>query len=362
MMEHKEVFALLVLDKREATLGLLKGTKIIPLLNLTSAVPGKIKAGGQCIFFESDVLLSTGTEIPIKEIQIGDSVETYNTLTRKFIPGKVVEKWNVIKPVFIINNTIRCSKDHAFLLANGTWKCADELTTKDVLVNAQGNSTPITSIIRSRAKEKLIDLTVSTQNFIANGLIVHNSAARFSRIREGAIIEFFKRIADACNQQFLGMKTELKGMLIGGPIPTKEEFHEGNYLNDELKRKVLGLKDIGDTSESGLQELVQKSQDLLAKEIIMEEKIIMEKFFTMLAKQPEKTAYGKAHVGKALDIQVVDTLLLSTSLPDEEIDQLAAQAEASGSTVKLISVDTSEGVQLKDLGGYAAILRYAIHD
>ncbi len=40
----------------------------------------------------------------------------------------------------------------------------------------------------------MIDISVKNQNFIANCLIVHNSAQRFARIREGAAKEFYKRV------------------------------------------------------------------------------------------------------------------------------------------------------------------------
>lgn len=214
--------------------------------------------------------------------------------------------------------------------------------------------------INQLEKQQTYDIETGNHNFIANGLVVHNSAQRFERIREGAAIEFYKRIAELCNQHFLDLKTELKGILIGGPIPTKEEFHEGKYMNEELRRKVIGLKDMGDTGETGLSELVERSQDTLAKEAIIEEKQIMEKFFETLAKTPEKASYGKKQVEYAIELSAADTVLLSDSLGDEEIDIIAEKAEGTGANVKVISIDTKEGVQLKDLGGYAAILRYAL--
>ena len=55
------------------------------------------------------------------------------------------------------------------------------------------------------------------------------SAQRFHRLIEGMAIEFYKRVADICNKHFLGVK-DLKGIIIGGPGPTKESFLE--YLNN----------------------------------------------------------------------------------------------------------------------------------
>ena len=47
MMEAKEVYGLVVMDRRDANIALLKGKTIIPLVKTHSEVPGKFKAGGQ---------------------------------------------------------------------------------------------------------------------------------------------------------------------------------------------------------------------------------------------------------------------------------------------------------------------------
>lgn len=47
MLADKKTFGLIVLDRREATIGVLKGKYIEPLKHLTSTVPGKQRKGGQ---------------------------------------------------------------------------------------------------------------------------------------------------------------------------------------------------------------------------------------------------------------------------------------------------------------------------
>jgi peptide chain release factor subunit 1 len=47
MMADKRTFGLIVLDRREASIGLLKGKYVEPLKHLTSTVPGKQRKGGQ---------------------------------------------------------------------------------------------------------------------------------------------------------------------------------------------------------------------------------------------------------------------------------------------------------------------------
>ncbi len=231
-LEHQEAYGLIVMDRREATIGLLKGTAILVKEHLTSGVPGKFKAGGQ-------------------------------------------------------------------------------------------------------------------------------SAARFERLIEGMAIEFYKRISDICNKEFLPNIKELKGVILGGPGPTKESFKE--YLNNEIQRKIVAVQDLTYTDESGLHDLVEKSREVLAKEAVTDEIKIMEKFLTTLAKNPDRATYGEIPIRKALEMGAVDTLLVSEILDTTVIEDLERLASASGAHIKLISLDTREGKQLKDLGGLAAILRYAIN-
>jgi len=217
----------------------------------------------------------------------------------------------------------------------------------------------IFKIHKTKEKINMIDISVKNQNFIANGIIVHNSAQRYARIRLEMKKEFFKRVAEVANKTFLGMK-ELKGILVGGPMPTKEEFVDGDFLNNELKKKIIALQDLGDTGESGLHELVDKSKDALEKEAVMKEKTMVKEFFELLRKNPGKTAYGKAEVMKAVEMGAVEKFLISEDLPDDEIEEAQEKSEKFGAEIFIISTETREGVQIRDLGGYAAILRYAL--
>ncbi len=204
----------------------------------------------------------------------------------------------------------------------------------------------------------MVDISTKQGNFIANCLIVHNSSNRFARIREEAAKEFYYRISDILNKEFLGKK-EVKGIILGGPGPTKEEFAE--YLNNEIRKKIIGIKDITYTDESGLHDLVEKSQDLLANEIVIQEKAIMNRFFEKLGKEPNKVVYGVNEVKEALDLGAVEIVLVNEDYDEKGITELEDLCEKTGSKIQLISTDTREGKQLKDLGSVAAILRYELH-
>jgi len=183
------------------------------------------------------------------------------------------------------------------------------------------------------------------------------SSQRFHRITEGLTKEFYKRIADDMKKIFLGNK-RLKGILIGGPIPTKDEFLEGEYLTTQLQQKVIGKIDMGDSSESGLRELVERSQNLLVDHERLQEKKAVEAFFRVLGEDPEKAALGEKDSRKALKMGAVATLYLSSKLSKTMITELSKMAEDISSEIKIISTETPEGEQFFNMGGVGAILRF----
>ncbi len=185
------------------------------------------------------------------------------------------------------------------------------------------------------------------------------SAARFARLREGAIKDHYKKVADYMKEEFLNLEG-LKGIIIGGPGVTINDFIGHDYLTGDLKKKIIGTKDLSYTEEFGLQELLEKSQDILAAEDVAAEKKIVNKFLKYLAKKPGMVSYGEKHVKKVLEMGAVDVLLLSESMDEDELEALEEEAKKGGTEVRIISVDTREGVQLRDLGKIAAILRYEV--
>jgi peptide chain release factor subunit 1 len=183
------------------------------------------------------------------------------------------------------------------------------------------------------------------------------SAARFAHAREEQIKYFFNKVADLVRASFLHVKN-LRGIIVGGPGPSKEDFVNSGYLSTEVRKLVLGVKDVGYTGEQGLRELVAKSEDLLKNEAIVEEKKVLEEFFGNLAKGSGLVTYGENEVREKLETGTVAKLLLSEALPPEKVDAFLDVAKRFSTEVVFISEETNEGKQLKELGGFAAILRY----
>ena len=243
---------------------------------------------------------------------------------------------------------------------------------------------------------KNLDSTVPSKT-VKGGM----SQGRYDRLREDAINEFLNEVGDVANEILL--KHELKGLIIGGPGPVKDKFAKGKYLNYMILNKLLGVKDTGYTGEFGLRELVERAEDLLKDSIIAREKAVMNRFFAELEKNGLVT-YGLAEVKQAIDAGAVETLLMSEAFDwvrvrfacqcgNEEtkdlkrsafkakkeqkcgkcggwmkpsceemdlMDVIVEAAEKTGAKVEMISIETPEGGQFKELGGIAAFLRYKI--
>jgi len=124
--------------------------------------------------------------------------------------------------------------------------------------------------------------------------------------------------------------------------------------------KVIGVKDIGYADEHGLELLVESSQDILAGQEIVHEQKLLEKFFNMLGKEKDKSAYKSEDVEKALSYGAVDLLLLSRKLPKTEIKRYQKLAQETGVKIEIVSTETDEGMQFWNLGGIGAMLRFKI--
>ncbi|MFH0875462.1 MAG: peptide chain release factor aRF-1 [archaeon] len=184
------------------------------------------------------------------------------------------------------------------------------------------------------------------------------SSQRFERLIEGAAKEFYKKVAEYMRVNFLENNQDVKGIIIGGPGRSKNEMIEQGLVTDQVNRKIIAIKDLSYTGDFGLQELVEKSADVLANEEVSKEKNLMQRFFEYLAKNQKMVSYGIKEVKRLLEIGAVDILLISEDLDNETTEQLEKIAESLGTNIEFISTETREGVQLRDLGKVAAILRY----
>jgi len=187
------------------------------------------------------------------------------------------------------------------------------------------------------------------------------SHRRFERLIAEESHNFKKRIGAKVNELFLPKLSELNGIIIGGPAATKEEFIEGDYMNHEIKKKIVAIKDTTYTDESGIRELINASSDDLKEIEAAKHRVLMERFMKKLVKDPEMVSYGTSQINHALSLGAVETLLVSEDLDETMIDEYYRKAEESGTNIEIVSTDFEEGNQLKiAFGGVAGILRFRL--
>ncbi|MFQ6064444.1 MAG: peptide chain release factor aRF-1 [Candidatus Bathyarchaeia archaeon] len=258
--------------------------------------------------------------------------------------------------------------------------------------------------LRGRRLEIVEEITSGVPGkFRAGG----QSARRFERLRESKLLSYFKRVGKHANDIFLPIEN-LKGVIIAGPGPTKNDFEKGGYLHYTLKDKLISIMDTAYVGESGVEEVVERAPDILRRVRYVEEKQIVQGFLDEIGHDTGLATYGEKEVRRALGSGAVETLLLSEGLDlvrvrvgctacdyareetmrerlvgdfeqrlsgeacpkcgapalsvvdkKDLVDDLAELADELGADVEVISVETEEGqMLLKSFGGVAAVLRF----
>jgi peptide chain release factor subunit 1 len=233
------------------------------------------------------------------------------------------------------------------------------------------------------------------------------SQRRFERLTEIAAHEWFVKCGEQASEIFQN-HTDIQGIFVGGPGPTKQFFVDENFLHYEIQDKIVETFDTGYTDEFGLRELVTAASETMTDLKISKEKKLMKRFLKEVTKTKGSLAvYGESQLRKALEMGAVDTLLLSenirkyriklkcpscdyteertisedaledfnlptcpkcdtsTSMDIIEkidlIDEFSDLTEKTGGSVEIISLGSEEGDSLYSaFNGIAGILRYPL--
>jgi len=233
------------------------------------------------------------------------------------------------------------------------------------------------------------------------------SQRRYQRLREMHLNEFYTRVGKYVTDIFLDVPN-LKGIIVGGPGPIKEEFLKGNHLHYELKDKILTTVDTGYTGHEGVKEVVERSREFLRNVRFYEERKLVQDFLYNVGQETGLSTYGEREVMQALKTNNVRTLLISEGVrrallklkcrecgfeeerivdldeleqfegsvgevsclkcgngnyeiveKEDLIEALVKMAEKTDAKVEIISGETEEGEMLiRSFGGLAAILKY----
>ena len=231
------------------------------------------------------------------------------------------------------------------------------------------------------------------------------SAKRFQKLREMELTYYYNRVAETTREYFIDIYP-IKGLVVSGPGPTKEDFINGNYLEYRLQDMIIATLDTSYSGAEGIREAFAKSGEVLSDFRMVEEKKIVEKLFREINSHSGLGMYGLKDVIELLKNNVVDTLIItddtnlhrievkckrcqnvqeeiverpqviprktellnspcpsckamdSEATEQDIVDYLALHAAKTGSKIEVISGKAEHGAMLGSLGKIGAILRY----
>ena len=231
------------------------------------------------------------------------------------------------------------------------------------------------------------------------------SAKRFQKLREMELTYYFNRVAGVTKEYFIDIHP-VRGLVVSGPGPTKEEFVNGGYLEYRLQDMIIATVDSSYAGAEGVREALVKAGDVLSDFRVVEERRLVEDLFRHINSHTGRGAYGLEEVVGLLKNNVVDTLIITddtgmyrieskcrrcgheqdpivegpqaipkkaelagapcpgcgaadSAVRDQDVvDYLSLLAAKAGSRVEVVSGSAEHGAMLSSLGKVGAILRY----
>jgi peptide chain release factor subunit 1 len=250
-------------------------TKAMERLKLFNKVP------------ETGLAIFTGT-IASEQLGVGD-METYT----------------LIPPEPIGIYYYRC--EHRFML-EPLWEILEHEDSYGILVIDAKNAT--IALLKGQRADTIKDMSSGVAGKTRAG---GQSARRYERLRQMHLQEYFNRVGDSLTEAFLNLPN-LKGIIVGGPGPTKEDFLNGNYLHHEIKEKILTTVDTGYTGHEGVKEVVNRSRSFLEQVRYTQERKIVQDFLRHLGEDDGLATYGEKEVLRQLKNVNVYTLIVSNAI------------------------------------------------
>jgi hypothetical protein len=149
------------------------------LVGIQNFTVTKTSPGGGCFLSDTLVSMGDGTLKKIQLIKVGEEIQSYDVKTNSLTRGIVKKTFEHTVMNYIIiktlSGTLKLTENHPIYL-DGNWVEAGDLKVGDVLRTQKGTSMigVITFIEKRYDVVKVYNLEVSTGNYFASGILVHN--------------------------------------------------------------------------------------------------------------------------------------------------------------------------------------------
>jgi peptide chain release factor subunit 1 len=182
------------------------------------------------------------------------------------------------------------------------------------------------------------------------------SANRYERQTEHLAETFYKLVAEEADSIFLQIPT-LKGVIVAGPGPTKEDFLEEGGLDYRLKDKVLAVVPACCANEHGVVEAIKNAQEHLKESEYVRAKEVMDRVMYYAVNKSDYIVYGRDRVLKALEMGMAEAVVVAEELGEDVVLEVVMKAEEKGVKVEVVPRGVEESITLMQaFGGYAALL------
>jgi len=159
------------------------------------------------------------------------------------------------------------------------------------------------------------------------------SAGRFARIRLEKRHNYLTKVAALTTQCFITAdKANVSGLIMAGLAEFKKDLQKGDLLDSRLRPLILGTVDVSYGGESGFNQAIELSGEILRDVKFMEEKKLLGDFFEKIELDAGLYCYGVHDTMYALEQGAVEKLIVW-----EELDLLRLELQNSVTGEKKIS-------------------------
>ena len=249
LIEEKDIYALLILERNEATIGLLKGKRIDLLDHMTSGVPGKARAGGQ-----SSVRFSRLRDIADHEfrVRIGQHINNFFLTMLSDLKGIIVGGPGLTKNKFVEGDYLD------YRLKDKIIDTFDTVYTEEYglreLVEKASDSLQELEVM----KEKKIMKRFFQELIKENGLVAYGEKEIKNALEMGAVEDLLisetldlwrVKITCTCGYEEILTKTEQDLQKLETELPEKQCPKCGN-LQLEIKGKIELIEELSQKAEN----------------------------------------------------------------------------------------------------------------
>ncbi|KAL7117344.1 hypothetical protein ACP275_03G066400 [Erythranthe tilingii] len=221
------------------------------------------------------------------------------------------------------------------------------------------------------------------------------SAVRFGRLRMEKRHNYVRKVAELATQLYIDPATNqanVSGLILAGSADFKTELSQSDMFDPRLGAKVVKLVDVSYGGETGFNQAIELSAEILSDVKFVQEKRLIGKFFDEISQDSGKYVFGVEDTIKALEMGAVEVLIVWENLDvnrylfknrstdeivvkyfDDKDAELEVQEEMPlvewfaneyinfGCSIEFVTNRSQEGSQFcKGFGGIGGILRYQV--